>query len=134
MDFKLSSKKMERPSLLGLMLEELSAGSGRIRVKDVIPGYLAASSGKIQKNDHLIRIDGKACGDMSVDEATKFIAGISDRHPSFLPATVQSNKPCGIGLTVLDTPPHLVTDISRDGPLAQTYAIQVCATLLLWFC
>jgi hypothetical protein len=126
---------MDRPALLGLMLEELNVGSGRIRVKDVVPGYLAALSGKIQRFDHLIRIDGRACGDMSVDEATKLISGISDLSPSALsPAAAKAKKPCGIGLTVLDTPPHLVTDISKDGPLAQTYAIQVGFATLLKFC
>jgi C-terminal processing protease CtpA/Prc len=125
---------MDRPTLLGLMLEELGAGGGRIRVKDVIPGYLAASTGKIQKNDNLIRIDGKSCAEMTVDEATRLIAGASDQSLSVnSSSTHKSNKPCGIGLTVLDTPPHLVTDISKDGPLAQTYAIQVCIAIICMY-
>jgi C-terminal processing protease CtpA/Prc len=41
-----------------------------------------------------------------------------------------AGKPCGIGLTILDNPPHIVTYISPDGPAARSHAIEVGDTLV----
>lgn len=81
---------------LGLMLEQHASGEGRIRVRGCLEGFAAADCGMIRKGDLLVRIDGRACGDMSVEDATRLIAqgeyGCSARASAdFL------GKPCGIG-------------------------------------
>ena len=129
-------KQLKNPRM-GLVLDQ--AKGGMIRIKSFISGGSAQQSGLLQQGDELVRVDGRAVAEMTVAQATDLIMnGYKAPESNLAPTPIKpvgqltppqgkkpSGKPCGIGLTILDHPPHLVTYITPDGPAARSHAIEV---------
>eukprot|EP00286_Rhodomonas_abbreviata_P006347 CAMPEP_0181338036 /NCGR_PEP_ID=MMETSP1101-20121128/28401_1 /TAXON_ID=46948 /ORGANISM="Rhodomonas abbreviata, Strain Caron Lab Isolate" /LENGTH=241 /DNA_ID=CAMNT_0023448697 /DNA_START=308 /DNA_END=1030 /DNA_ORIENTATION=- len=123
---------------LGLVLDQLRSGD-RIRVKTVVAGGSAAENGSIQTGDELIRVDGTTVTEMDVNGATDLIFDPQHRNRNSItpersvkptgamgPETKRAGgKPCGIGMTVMDEPPHLVTFLQPNGPSHRSHAIEI---------
>uniref|UniRef100_A0A7S4PHL6 PDZ domain-containing protein n=1 Tax=Guillardia theta TaxID=55529 RepID=A0A7S4PHL6_GUITH len=120
---------MKNGKNLGILLDQNRA------IKGLVPGGSAHACGKLLVGDELIRVDGRGVGGMTVSEVTELITKGIEQEPvmkSFKPvgamspsvAQQRSGKPCGIGLTILDDPPHLVTYIHPNGPAARSHAIR----------
>ena len=121
--------KMKNGKNLGILLDQNRA------IKGLVPGGSAHACGKLMVGDELIRVDGRGVGGMTVSEVTELITKGIEQEPvmkSFKPvgamspsvAQQRSGKPCGIGLTILDDPPHCVTYIHPNGPAARSHAIR----------
>ena len=123
----------------------LQTKGGTIKIKGFVAGGSAQQSGKLKEGDELVRVDGRAVSEMTVVQATDLIMNGFQAPQSSAAATPikpvgqmtppqgakkHSGKPCGIGLTILDNPPHIVTYISPDGPAARSHAIEVGDTLV----
>ena len=123
----------------------LQTKGGTIKIKGFVSGGSAQQSGKLKEGDELVRVDGRAVTEMTVAQATDLIMnGFQAPHSSAAATPIKpvgqmtppqgakkhSGKPCGIGLTILDNPPHIVTYITPDGPAARSHAIEVGDTLV----
>ena len=121
-----TSKKNPR---MGIVFDQVK--SGTIKIKAILEGGSAHESGKLKDGDELVRIDGRAVADLTLAQATDLImngcqplgptSGLSALAPTSKPA----GKPCGIGITILDQPPHQVTYLTPEGPAARSQAIEV---------
>jgi len=123
---------------MGLVLDQPTKG-GMIKIKALMKDGSAQQSAQLREGDELVRVDGRAVAEMTVAQATDLImngyrvpansAAATPIKPigrlSPIEGKKPSGKPCGIGLTILDHPPHLVTYISPDGPAARSHAIDV---------
>eukprot|EP00961_Rhodomonas_salina_P176119 2374370-Rhodomonas_salina.3 len=129
-----------KPKPLGIILEkDQSRTDDKIRVKHVAPGGSAAEHGGIQVGDELIRVDGRTVTELDVADVTELIFDPSSRHrwsstpersvkPTgsiSSPEKRNAGQPCGIGMTVMDDPPHIVTYLAPNGPAHRSHAIEV---------
>ena len=131
-----SEAELKNPRM-GLVLDQ--AKGGIIKIKSFVAGGSAQQSGLLKVGDELVRVDGRAVAEMTVVQATDLIMnGYQMPQNDLAPTPIKpvgqltpphgnkpSGKPCGIGLTILDNPPHLVTYITPDGPAARSHAIEV---------
>jgi len=144
------SESVGNPRRLGLAFEQTRPGD-KILIKGVSPGGTAAECGKLAVGDVLIRVDGRAVTEMTAAQAMELILHPDTTKMSTLTKTpaklgapigqvtpppdaggglAGQGKPCGVGLTIMDSPPHHITSIAPHGPADRSHAVQVGDTLV----
>lgn len=118
---------MTAPSL-GLSLDQ-TRPKQPIRVTGIAFGSLAAECASIRNGDELVRVGTQNVTDMDVSAVKTLI-----QHSLLLAMNESRNETanpdppprlCGIGLTVLDEPPHTVTYLKPGGAAAESMSIEV---------
>jgi C-terminal processing protease CtpA/Prc len=112
---------------LGLSLDQ-ARPKQPIRVTGIASGSLASFCASIRTGDELVRVGKQSVADMDIN-AVKVL--IQSNLVQAMSETPSENVPepapriCGIGLTVLDEPPHTVTYLKPGGAAAESMSIEI---------
>jgi C-terminal processing protease CtpA/Prc len=119
---------MTTPSL-GLSLDQ-ARPKQPIKVIGIAPGSLASEYPTIRNGDELVRVGIQSVVEMDILAVKSLIqsclsAPTNDNSKCQTPKLDTPKTICGIGLTVLDDPPHTVTFLKPGGAAAESMSIEI---------
>jgi C-terminal processing protease CtpA/Prc len=119
---------MTSPSL-GLSLDQ-ARPKQPIKVIGIASGSLASECPEIRNGDELVRVGTQSVVEMDILAVKSLIqscmsVAMNDRNSCRTPNLENPGKICGIGLTVLDDPPHTVTFLKPGGAAAESMSIEI---------